>query len=143
MKSQLGDYGPTRKIREFILNSSDIEYYKKTCEEIYQFDIERDAVDAINYVLDNVPLLFGMNVNDIIDEYNKELKSLGIEQSIQHRVEIEDNENAEEEINAFLNFVLGEIIQQMMVEEPNENDPNKERSIQKTKTKNDTDNNKE
>ena len=136
MKSQLGDYGPTRKIREFILNSSDIEYYKKTCEEIYQFDMERDAVDAINYVLDNVPLLFGMNVNDIIDDYNEELKKLGIEQSIQHRVEVEDNENAEDEIKYLLNFVLGEIIQQLNGEEQKD-------SNQKTKIKNNKESNKE
>ena len=102
-----------KTIRDYILNSPDLEEYKRICDEVYEFDLDRDAADAINYVLDNLPIIIGLDINFLIEEYNNELKQLGVEKLVEKRdLDMESMEMPEEVVN-MLRFVFEEIANQL------------------------------
>ena len=43
-------FDPEKTIRDYILKSPDLEEYKRICDEVYEFDLDHDAADAIDYV---------------------------------------------------------------------------------------------
>ena len=78
-----------KAMRNFTLNSKDIEDYQTACEKVFDFDLDRDIIDAINFMLDNTTILIGITMNDYINECNNELESLGIKEKVAFREEHE------------------------------------------------------
>lgn len=135
--NSVGNYVRLNDTRNFILSSPDIKKYKEICDSIYNFDIDKDSVTAINYVLDET-LLFGVDINDLIDEYNIELRKLKVEKQVEHR-NPEDHvvEIPEQEL-----FILKQIIEDVarqLSEQENQNmiPQDETPSIQKIIRKND------
>ena len=110
------DYKQIEKsLKDYIRTSPDLQEYKDICDEVYEFDLDRDSVKAIEYALDNMPISFVFDVNEIIDSFNQELKQLGINQKIEHR-EIDERalEIAEEEMK-FLKLIVDEMFKQLSI----------------------------
>ena len=105
-----GAFTSNKVVKDYIMKSPDIEEYKRICDEVYNFDLDRDAVPAINYVLDNLPIVIGLDMNFLIDDYNSELKQLGVETLVEHR---EDTMEMPEEILNMLKYVFDEIANQL------------------------------
>ena len=125
-----GAFSSNKVVRDYIMRSPDIEEYKRICDEVYEFDLEHDAVPAINYVLDNLPIVIGLDVNFLIDDYNKELKQLGVKQQVEPR---EEAMEMPEEILNMLKYVFEEIANQLAESEIPES--TSETDIHKTKIK--------
>ena len=129
-------FEPTVKqkiLNEFVLTSPDIKDYKDICEEVYNFDLDKDVVEAIDYVLDNSPIILGFGMNEIIDEYNEELIKLGVPNKVEHReIDFSAIEIPEEEL-VFLKLIFDEISKQLTNDKSA--DTNNETDIYKTITK--------
>ena len=130
---ELTPYEDPEMIRRYIFTSPDIEDYMDICEEVFQFDLDKNAVDAIDYVLDETSICFVPDINTLIDDYNEELEKLGVKEKLKHR----DKENSiidmtEKELTT-LKIIIDEIIKQLP--ENNSNPIEVESAIQKKKTK--------
>ena len=133
MQKKLGNYTNLDTMRKFVLSSPDIEEYIKICESVYEFDLDKDVVPALNYVLDETPVFLGIDINELIEEYNEELERLKVSQKIEYRdPETITSEIPEDEL-MFLKFIVDEISKQLPMDDMDfiESPEQQEKELQK------------
>ena len=117
MERTLGNYARLNDMRRFILESPDIKEYIGICEEIYNFDLDTNAISAINYVLDETPFFFVLDLNELIDEYNEELSKLQVKEKIEYRDSEKMSMEVPEEELMFLKFIFDEVVKQLSIDD--------------------------
>ena len=117
IERNLGNYARLNDMRRFILESPDIKEYIGICEEIYNFDLDTNAISAINYVLDETPFFFVLDLNELIDEYNEELSKLQVKEKIEYRDSEKMSMEVPEEELMFLKFIFDEVVKQLSIDD--------------------------
>ena len=85
-------YSKSKKLLiDFINESEELKEYRELSQKVYEFDIESNVIDAIEYTLENATIIVGYDINGLIDEYNLELEKLGINKKVEYR-ELKDNQ---------------------------------------------------
>ncbi len=86
------EYSKSKKLLiDFINESEELKEYRELSQKVYEFDIESNVIDAIEYTLENATIIVGYDINGLIDEYNLELEKLGINKKVEYR-ELKDNQ---------------------------------------------------
>lgn len=85
-------YSKSKKLLiDFINESEELKEYRELSQKVYEFDIESNVIDAIEYTLENATIIVGYDINGLIDEYNLELEKLGINKKVEYR-KLKDNQ---------------------------------------------------
>lgn len=86
------EYSKSKKLLiDFINESEELKEYRELSQKVYEFDIESNVIDAIEYTLENATIIVGYDINGLIDEYNLELEKLGINKKVEYR-KLKDNQ---------------------------------------------------
>ena len=90
--NNLIEYSKSKKLLiDFINESEELKEYRELSQKVYEFDIESNVIDAIEYTLENATIIVGYDINGLIDEYNLELEKLGINKKVEYR-KLKDNQ---------------------------------------------------